>query len=122
MQANPDARVPFPVNPAYEDPTFSECYQVTCYKTYGLRIINSAYVLIYGAGLYSFFNNYDSSCLLTNNCQEHMVATIQSEAVYIYALNTIGTTNMVEVDNVALVPALPNGNWFCNTVAIFKYP
>lgn len=122
MQANPDARVPFPANSYYDDPMFEECYQVTCYKTWGLSFVNSAYVFIYGAGLYSFFNNYDSSCLLVNGCQEHMVRSLKSQAIYVYALNTIGATDMVEVDDVALVAALPNGNWFAYTVSIFQYP
>lgn len=106
----------------WNDPTFSECFAQTCYKTWGLRIYQSSYILIYGAGLYSFFNNYDSACILTSNCQEHMVSLIRSEAVYIYTLNTVATSDLVEVDGTALVPALANANWFCHTVAIFEFP
>ncbi|KAF2099288.1 family 55 glycoside hydrolase [Rhizodiscina lignyota] len=122
MQSNPNALVPYAPRSDYYDPTFSECFQQTCYKTFGLRIYNSAYILIFGAGLYSFFNNYDSACLLTSNCQEHMVSLEKSEAIYIYNLNTIAATDMVEVDKVALVPNIPNANWFCHTVSIFEFP
>ena len=29
---------------------------------WGLRIVDSTNILIYGAGLYSFFNNYSTAC------------------------------------------------------------
>ena len=88
----------------------------------GLRIYNSTYILVYGAGLYSFFDNYDSGCLLTSSCQQNMVSIEASEGIYLYALSTEGAQNMVEVDGVALVPEGLNGNNFCDTVAVFEYP
>lgn len=122
-QANPNALTPFyPISEPWNDPEFTECFAQTCYKTYGLRIYQSSYVFLYGAGLYSFFNNYDSACILTTSCQEHMVSLERSEGIYIYTHNTVATTNLVEVDNTALVPALMNENWFCDTVAIFEFP
>lgn len=122
MQDNPDSLDPFTPNSAYSDPTFSECYLATCYKTFGLRIFNSTYIFTYGAGLYSFFNNYDQGCLVTENCQQQMVSLEQSEAVYLYALSTKAAQNMVEVDQVAIVPQAANPNGFCQTVAVFEYP
>ena len=122
MQDNPNSLVPFPVEASLSDPTFSDCFDATCFKTFGLRIYNSTYVLGYGAGLYSFFNNYDSGCLITESCQEQMVALEKSEAVYLFGLNTKASENMVEVDEVSLVPQFPNMNGFCQTVAIFEYP
>jgi glucan 1,3-beta-glucosidase len=99
-----------------------ECFVATCYKTFGLRLYNSTYILIYGAGLYSFFDNWDSGCLLTEQCQQLMVSLEQSEGIYIYALNTIAAVNMVEVDLVAIVPQAANPNTFTQTVAVFEYP
>ncbi len=122
MQNNPNALSTWKINPKYSDPSFSECYQATCYKTFGLRFFNSTYIFNYGAGLYSFFNNYDQGCLITENCQTLMVSLEQSEAIYLYALNTKAAMNMVEVDGVALVPQSPNPNGFCQTVAVFEYP
>lgn len=122
MQDNPNALTPFPPMTQYADPTFGECYQATCYKTFGLRIYNSTYIFTYGAGLYSFFNNYDQGCLLTESCQELMVSLEQSEGVYLYALNTKAATNQVEVDQVAIVPQAANANGFCQTCAVFEYP
>ena len=122
MQDNPDALSTFQPNQKYSDPTFSECFQATCHKTFGLRFFNSTYIFVYGTGLYSFFNNYDQGCLITENCQTLSVSLEQSEAIYIYALNTKAAMNMVEVDGVALVPQAANPNGFCQTVAIFEYP
>lgn len=122
MQDNPNSVDSFSINKAYSDPDFGECYQATCYKTYGLRFFNSTYSFVYGAGLYSFFNNYDQGCLLTESCQILMVSLEQSEGIYLYALSTKAATNMVEVDRVAIVPQAANDNGFCQTVAIFEYP
>ncbi|QIW95418.1 hypothetical protein AMS68_000936 [Peltaster fructicola] len=122
MQDNPNSLQPFPPLTAYSDPTFAECFLPICYKTYGLYIYNSTYLFMYGAGLYSFFNNYDQGCLLTEDCQQFIFGMEQSEGIYLYALNTKASDNMVEIEGVAVVPQAANGNGFCQTVAIFEYP
>jgi glucan 1,3-beta-glucosidase len=122
MQANPNALVPFPANSNYSDPTFEECFAATCFKTWGLRVYNTTNFFSYGVGLYSFFDNYDSGCILTGTCQQNMVDIALSEAIYIYGLNTVAADNLVQVDNTALVPHEANENDFCETVAVFEYP
>ncbi|KAK4565490.1 hypothetical protein LTR86_004107 [Recurvomyces mirabilis] len=121
-QDNPNALDPWTPDSRYTDPTFEECFIATCYKTIGLNFFNSTYIFVYGAGLYSFFNNYDQGCLLTENCQQYMVSMQQSEGIYIYALNTKAAANMVEIDQVAVVPQAANPSTFCQTVAFFEYP
>lgn len=122
MQNNPNSITPFGPVAQYSDPNFSECFLPTCYKTYGLFIFNSTYLFMYGGGLYSFFNNYDQGCLLTENCQQFIFGMEQSEGIYMYALSTKASDNMVEIDKVAVVPQAANRNGFCQTVAIFEYP
>ncbi|THX21005.1 glycoside hydrolase family 55 protein, partial [Aureobasidium pullulans] len=122
MQDNPNAISPYPPLSNWNDPTFSDCFTVNCPKTWGLRIFNSTYIFAYGAGMYSFFNNYDSGCLATTNCQQKMVSVEQSQGIYLYAVNTVGSSNLVTVDQVDLVPAISNANGFADTVAIFEYP
>lgn len=123
MQDNPNAiNSLFPIDSRYSDPSFASCYQPICYKTWSLRIYNSTYVLNYGAGLYSFFNNYDQGCLVTQACQENIVSVELSEGIYLYGLSTEASTNMVTVDNTALVPQSANLDTFCETVAVFEYP
>lgn len=122
MQSNPNALVPYPPLSSWSDPTFEECFAVTCFKTFGLRIFNSTYILIYGAGLYSFFDNYDSGCLLTNNCQQQNAALQESEGIYMFAFNTVGAYNVMEIDEVDVIAASDNANSFCDTLAVFEYP
>ena len=124
MQNNPNALAVFTPSSRFSDPDFGWCSPViyTCPKTWGLRIYNSTYIYNYGAGLYSFFNNYDQGCLLTESCQEFMVSVEESEAIYLYALSTKAATTMVAVDQVAIVPESDNEDSFCQTVAIFEYP
>ena len=89
-QPNPPAPAPFnPVNTTIHDPDFeTDCNPATdndenqlpgsppCEMAWGLRIVNSHNISVYGAGLYSFFNNYDTSCSAPGNgelCQARMV-------------------------------------------------
>lgn len=62
-QPNPDASLPFAPSAELLDPQFSSlCNNGTgqC-SGWGLRILDSQDIGVYGAGLYSFFSNY-------NNC------------------------------------------------------
>lgn len=122
MQDNPNALVPFPPNASYSDPTFNDCYAATCYKTWGLYITNSNNVLSYGAGLYSFFNNYDQGCLLTESCQQNIVGVMNSSAIYLYNLNTKASSAMVTIDGVGVVSGQPNLDTFCQTIVLFEEP
>jgi glucan 1,3-beta-glucosidase len=122
MQNNPNAIAAYQPMDEWNDPTFSTCFTSNCAKTWGLRIFNSTYIFVYGAGLYSFFNNYDGGCLATTNCQQNMISVEESQGIYMYMVNTVGSANIVEVDQVELVPASANANGFADTVAIFEYP
>ena len=51
------------MNPDLLDPDFEkDCNGVegNCANAWGVRIIDSQDIFIYGAGTYSFFNNYDT--------------------------------------------------------------
>ncbi|AEO64870.1 glycoside hydrolase family 55 protein [Thermothielavioides terrestris NRRL 8126] len=76
-QPNPPAPFPFALlNPALHDPDFGlDCQPgpfhsspstlaggPPCAMAWGLRILNSRNVVVFGAGLYSFFNNYATNC------------------------------------------------------------
>lgn len=64
-QPNPDATVPFPPVADLNDPDFekscSDSSDPNCAVGWGVRVLDSSDVLIYGAGLYSFFDNWDTS-------------------------------------------------------------
>lgn len=122
MQSNPDALQPFTPNPSFNDPTFSSCTTASCRKTWGLRVLDSSNVLMYGGGLYSFFDNYGQSCLATESCQENMVSVEGSgkSSVYLYGLSTKASTNMVSVDGKGVVNQADNRDNFCSTIALFN--
>ncbi|KKY23875.1 putative exo-beta-glucanase exg0 [Phaeomoniella chlamydospora] len=123
MQSNPDAlNGGFTPNTTINDPTFSDCTTESCKKAWGLRVTQSSDVYMYGGGLYSFFDNYDQTCLQGNNesCQENMVDVECSDSVYLYGLSTKASVNMVTLNGESAVLGADNDDTFCQTVALFE--
>jgi glucan 1,3-beta-glucosidase len=120
MQANPNAlNGGFKPNAAFSDPDFATCTTDSCKKTWGLRVLDSKDVYMYGGGLYSFFENYKQECLLTESCQENMVDIQCSKDVWLYGLSTKASVNMATVNGQSQAVGLENDNGFCQTVALF---
>lgn len=121
MQASPDAlNGGFPPNAAFSDPTFADCTTESCKKTWGLRIIDSSSIYMYGAGLYSFFDNYIQTCLDTESCQENMVDIECSTGVNLFGLTTKASTNMVNVNGVPEAFEKDHTNLFGQTLLLFE--
>ncbi|KAF3927655.1 hypothetical protein ABW21_db0201676 [Orbilia brochopaga] len=125
-QSNPTVYAPYDVNPAFDDPVYdcpNKALGSTCAKAIGLRVKDSKDVLIYGAGLYSFFENYAQDCLKDQTCQDDMVSlegTVKN--FFLYNLNTVGVSNLVKVNGQKLVPQPENKNGFASTIAMFSTP
>jgi glucan 1,3-beta-glucosidase len=118
-QPNPDAPLPFVTESTLSDPVFTPG---TNQSGWGLRVVGSSSVLVYGAGHYSFFSNYNVTCSnqgAGETCQTHIV-DIESSAVSIYGLNTVGTTEMITLNGVNEAPAADNNDGFVSTIAIFR--
>ncbi|KXT10523.1 hypothetical protein AC579_2363 [Pseudocercospora musae] len=124
MQTNPNALASFTAQPGppWNDPTFDDCFLGNCIKTQAVRVFNSTYLYLYGLGLYSFFQNYDSACIITTNCDQFRVYIEQSQGIYLYGYTSVAAEYMAYVDGVALVPSRPNFATFGNTVALLEYP
>lgn len=122
MQSNPNSLSAFVPQTKWSDPAFAECFLQRCYKTIALRIFNSKFIYNYGAGLYSFFENYDSACLTTVSCDQRRVVIEQSEGIYMYAMTSVGAEYLFEVDGVLMAPQADNANTFGQTVGFFEYP
>ncbi|PWY64049.1 pectin lyase-like protein [Aspergillus heteromorphus CBS 117.55] len=119
-QANPNALTPFTPQTAWNDPDFSYCTTDSCRKAWGLRITNSSDTYVYGAGLYSFFDNYSQTCLLTESCQENIVEVDCSDVI-IYGLSTKASTNMItSASGDSIVPQEGNESTYCSTIALFE--
>ena len=121
FQSSPHALSPFTSNPTYTDPTFSNCVNNNCAKTWGLRIINCTSIFQYGAGLYSFFENWSTTnCLAAENCQQHMVDIQNSSDVYLWALGTVGTSYLISYEGTDLVPYSVNKANFADSIVLFE--
>ncbi|KAJ9487235.1 hypothetical protein VN97_g6079 [Penicillium thymicola] len=119
-QSNPTALTPYTPQNSWNDPDFSNCKTNSCRKAWGLRVLGSSDVFVYGAGLYSFFENYAQSCLNSEDCQENMVEVDCSD-VKLYGLSTKAAVNMVTSSSgKSLVPQKPNKSTFCSTIALFE--
>ncbi|KAI8823239.1 glucan 1,3-beta-glucosidase [Chytriomyces cf. hyalinus JEL632] len=119
-QGTPDALTPFKTNADYNDPDFSNCLpgSKSCVRSWGLRVVQSSNIMIYGAGLYSFFENYAQLCIGTLSCQDNMVS-IEASKVTMFNLHTVGTSNMISIDSEPRVPAEPLNATYCSTLAMF---
>ncbi|KAH0338609.1 glycoside hydrolase family 55 protein, partial [Aureobasidium melanogenum] len=132
-QPNPPASEPFPYVASLNDPYFAPvatAVNLTASNTsiptedaWGLRVIDSNDILIYGAGLYSFFDNYSTNCSDQGNgevCQNHIADVEGSKGVSIYALNTVGTHYSVQLDGVDVALYSENLDGFVETIAISR--
>jgi glucan 1,3-beta-glucosidase len=120
FQSNPDATTPFTSNTAYSDPVFSGSSLNN--KAWGLRIVDSKDIFVYGGGLYSFFDNYAQVCLDTASCQDNMVSLEGSSGIHLFGLSTKASTSMVTVNGASAALDKDNRNNFCATVALFQLP
>lgn len=143
-QPNPPAPYPFNnINTALNDPDFAtDCAQLNqgamieganltapCQMAWALRIIDSSNVFIYGPGLYSFFNNYDTTCSDGPyggfvRCQSRLVSIEdsagRSENVILYDLFTIGTISMVTNNGNDVALWKDNWNVFGESLSLFQ--
>ncbi|KAI0836389.1 glycoside hydrolase family 55 protein [Hypoxylon sp. FL0890] len=126
-QPLPDATTPFPVVTALNDPDFTtSCSGVSgnCANAWGLRIVDSTDLFIYGAGHYSFFDNYSTTCSTVDageNCQSRIVSIEGSSSnINVYALNTIGSLSMIDKDGTSLAKWQDNENVFPANIILFR--
>lgn len=123
-QPNPDAaNGPYPTNSTLKDPDYSSCLPGNC-NSLGLRVLDSNDIIIYGAGLYSFFNNYSTDCSTfptPENCQSEIFSVEGSTSdLVVYTLSTVGTTNMIVKDGESLAVVSDNLATYAATIAYFK--
>ena len=124
-QPNPNAaNSGFSTSSALNDPDFvTVCPSESgnC-DAFGLRVLNSNGIRIYGAGLYSFFDNYSTSCSAVGKgeaCQSEIFSVEGKSDVDVYNLNTVGSTSMVEVGGSSVAGYADNVNVFPDTIALF---
>ncbi|KAK7023969.1 glycoside hydrolase family 55 protein [Favolaschia claudopus] len=107
---------PFHVTSKYGDPEFPPDVAMA----WALIVRSSTDIVIFGAGLYSFFSNYSNACLESANCQKHLVDITGDSSVHIYSLATLGSIFQVSVDGVGIVAQAANQNGFASTVTLWR--
>ncbi|KAL2258174.1 hypothetical protein VTK26DRAFT_8634 [Humicola hyalothermophila] len=116
-QPNPDASLPFARDARFRDPAFAAGE-----SGWGLRVVDSRAVYVYGAGLYSFFDNNDVLCSQIGEgarCQSRIFSVEGDSEVRVFNLNTVGTNKMITVDGVDVANYEDNIDGFVHSVALF---
>ncbi|KAJ7118715.1 exo-beta-1,3-glucanase [Mycena epipterygia] len=112
FQPAPAPPAPFTVNTSFKDP--SSWTGIS--QAWALRVTTSTNILVFGAGHYSFFSNYNQACLTPENCQSQIVNVDTTSSVNIYNLATVGTTFQLSVNQVGTINQANNPNGFAATV------
>jgi hypothetical protein len=73
-----------------------------------------------GAGLYSFFSNYNQDCLATTSCQSQILNIDDESSVSIYSLSTVGVSYQISVQGQGIVDQSLNKNGFQETVTAWS--
>jgi len=125
----PDARSqPYGRSDAFSDPDYNTaCPPNAICDAFGLRVLNSRNVMIYGGGLYSFFRNYDVSCSSPDvpngarNCQNQIFSIEGQSSVQWFALNQVGAEQMVTINGQDKAKWSDNLSVYTNTIGYFTY-
>jgi hypothetical protein len=117
----PEPKAPAPFTGAYaleSDPTFSYCNpaSTTCALAWGLEIIGSSNIMIYGAGFYSWFSWYSQVCLAAETCQERIARVFDSTNIFIANLYTKGSSSMIQGAQSHDILAIDNIDGFLGTI------
>jgi hypothetical protein len=117
FQPKPADPTPFRIDPTYNDPS---PYEINP-SAWALAVKDSRDILIFGAGLYSFFMNYSTDCLGSRKCQTQ-VATISSSSsnINIYGLANVGSAYQLSVDGVGVIDQKDNIEGFISAVTVWS--
>lgn len=125
---NPDAKSqPYGRSDAFNDPNYATACPAGICDAYGLRVLNSRNVLIYGGGLYSFFKNYDLTCSAADapggarNCQNRIFSIEGDSSVQAFALSQVGALQMLTVDGQDKAQWSDNLSVYPNTIGWVTY-
>lgn len=119
FQPVPNAPQPFTTGTFSADPTFSDCSStssVACATAWAVRIVDSSSVYMLGAGLYSWFSDYDQSCVDSGNCQEKGFEIRESYDIWIFNLCTKAIVQMISPQGSTPTFAENNANGFLSSI------
>ncbi|GBE82055.1 Glucan 1,3-beta-glucosidase [Sparassis crispa] len=114
-QPVPAVPTPFSINSAYDDPSFPSGLT----SAWALSVSSSSDIILFGAGFYSFFQNYSQSCLTGSTCQSQLVNIDSASSISIYSLATVGVTYQLSVNGAGVIPESQNVNGLQSTVTVW---
>ncbi|KIL63761.1 glycoside hydrolase family 55 protein [Amanita muscaria Koide BX008] len=109
-QPTPAPPSPVSTTSSYHDPTTFGAH------TWALWVQSSSDIIVFGAGLYSFYQDYDQTCSNTESCQSEIVNVDTTSHITIYGLSTVGTTYQLSVNAEGVIDQSSNSNGFASTV------
>lgn len=119
----PDAlNQPYVRQAAYNDPTYTNGQ-----SAWGLRVVDSKNIMVYGGGLYSFFTNYDVSCSSPSApqgrriCQNGILSIEGSSSFQAFALSQVGVEQMLTIEGRQYASWSDNLSVYSNTIGYIKY-
>ncbi|CAK7227466.1 hypothetical protein SBRCBS47491_006577 [Sporothrix bragantina] len=120
-QTTPAAPAPFADSLVFaNDPTFSGCAagSKTCGMAWAIRVLDSSSVIVLSTGLYTWFQDYDQTCINNgaNNCQQSSFYVEESADIWVFNLVTVGNIDMISPLNGAPVVAAANKNGYASSI------
>jgi len=115
-QPTPAPPAPFTVNSSFKDPSNWSGISAA----WGLSVATSTNIIVFGAGHYSFFQDYAQTCLTPESCQSQIVNIDSTSSVHIYSLSTVGSTNQLSVNQAGVINQSSNPNGFAATVTLWS--
>jgi hypothetical protein len=112
-QPVPAAPKPWKPDHRYHDPKFPKGFK----SAWSTLISNSCQVHIYGAGTYSFFQEFSINCVNNSTCQ-YKINNIDSDStdIHLYSVATVGTQKMFAVDWKPTIDQASNENGFSSLI------
>ncbi|KAF8634678.1 hypothetical protein AX15_000779 [Amanita polypyramis BW_CC] len=114
-QPSPPPPSPISTVPSYYDPSFKGLDH-----SWAVWVQCSNDIIIFGAGTYSFFQNYNQTCLGDSTCQSQIVNIDTASSATIYNLATVGTTYQLSVNQAGIINQKANINGFASTVTAWQ--
>ncbi|KAF9472908.1 glucan 1,3-beta-glucosidase [Pholiota conissans] len=116
FQPKPAVPTPFSINGTYHDPTPYEGNA----SAWALAVRGSKHILVFGAGLYSFFVNYaQDQCQTTRDCQSQILHLDSYSDISIYSLSTVSSAYQLSIDRTGIISQNDNLNGFASTVTVW---
>ncbi|EJD05787.1 exo-beta-1,3-glucanase [Fomitiporia mediterranea MF3/22] len=115
FQPSPAPPAPFTSRSDFNDPVYTSSQQMA----WAVKITNSQDILIFGAGLYSFFQHFNQVCLNSNDCQTQIFDIDSASTVSVYSLSTVASQFQLSVNQQGIVDQGANRNGLQSTMTVW---